>query len=139
MFMLCTKTTVAMTHFPSWKKKVFPLLGKRKIPLVKDFEGFLRQPRNLQAEEAAGFKTLTQHTKCSPDLNAVENALDLLQDRLLLTAPVEIESRKDFIVRLRRTVHWMNEHARKHGRGLCRNQKKRAAQIIKLKGARCSY
>ena len=126
-------------YFPGWKKKMFPRLGKTKIPQVKDFEGFLRQPRNLQAEEAAGFKTLTQHTKCSPDLNAIENAWDLLQDRLLLTAPVEFESRSEFVTRLRRTVNLMNANARKQGRGLCRNQKKRAAQIKKLQGARCSY
>jgi hypothetical protein len=126
-------------HFPDWKKKMFPRSGKTKLPLVKDFEGFLRQPRNLKAEEDAGFKTLTQHTKCSPDLNAIENAWDLLQDRLLLSAPVEIESRSDFVKRLRRTVTWMNTNARKHGRKLCRNQKKRAAQIMKLQGARCSY
>lgn len=126
-------------HFANWKKKMFPRMGKIKIPLVKDFEGFLRQPRNLKAEENAGFKTLKEHTKCSPDLNAIENAWDLLQDRLLLTAPVEIEDRSEFVTRLRRTVNWMNQNARKHGRALCRNQKKRAAQVKKLKGARCSY
>ena len=126
-------------HFASWKKKTFPRVGKIKIPLVKDFEGFLRQPRNLKAEEDAGFTTLKGHTKCSPDLNAIENAWDLLQDRLLLTAPVEMEARSEFVTRLRRTVNWMNQNARKSGRALCRNQKKRAAQVKKLKGARCSY
>ena len=125
--------------FAKWKKKMFPRMGKKKIPLVKDYERLLRQPRNLKAEEAAGFKTLTQHTKVSPDLNAIENAWDLLQDRLLLTAPVEVEPRCDFVKRLRRIVNWMNANARKHGRGLCRNQKKRAAEVKKLQGARCSY
>ena len=126
-------------HFAKWKKKMFPRSGKTPIPLVKDFERFLRQPRNLKAEEAAGFKTLKEHTKCSPDLNAIENAWDLLQDCLLLTAPVEMEPRSDFVKRLRRAVSWMNANARKHGRALCRNQKKRAAQIKKLQGARCSH
>ena len=126
-------------HFAKWKKTMFPRMGKTKVPLVKDFEGFLRQPRNLKAEENAGFKTLKEHTKCSPDLNAIENAWDLLQDRLLLTAPVEMEARSEFVKRLRRTVTWMNTNARKHGRALCRNQKKRAAQVKKLQGARCSY
>ena len=42
------------THFAKWKEKMFPRMGKIKIPLVKDFEGFLRQPRNLKAEEDAG-------------------------------------------------------------------------------------
>jgi hypothetical protein len=45
-------------HFKKWKKKkMFPRAGKKLLPFVKDFEGFLRQPRNLKAEAAAGFKT----------------------------------------------------------------------------------
>ena len=118
---------------------MFPRLGKRQIPLVKDFERFLRQERNLKAEVAAGYKTVDLHPKCSPDLNAIENAWRLLQDRLLLTAPVEEESRSEFVKRLRRTVHWMNDNARKHMRALCQDQKKRAAAVKKLQGARCSY
>ena len=109
------------------------------LPLVKDFERFLREPRNLKAEEDAGSKTLEQHSKLCKDLNAIENVWDLLQDRLLLTAPVEREPRGEFVKRLRRTVNWMNENAREHMRGLCRNQKKRARHVIKLKGARCRY
>ena len=130
---------MAKRHFATWKKRMFPRSSKTLIPVVKDSERFLRQPRNLKAEEVAGFKTLTQHSNCSPDLNTIENYWDLLQDRLLLTAPVEIESRAAFIKRLRRTVNWMNDNARQHARGLCRNEKKRAAEVIKRHGARCSY
>ena len=118
---------------------MFPRSSKTLIPVVKDFERFLRQPRNLKAEEDDCFKTLTQHSKCSPQLNAIENYWDLLQDRLLLTAPVEIESRAAFIKRLRRSVNWMNQSARQPSRGLCRNQKKRAAEMIKHHGARCRF
>ena len=113
-------------------------MGKTQVPLIKDFEGFLRQPRNLSAEDA-GFRTLPEHTKSSADLNAIENFWALLQDRLLLSAPVEVEPRSDFVKRLRRTVNWMNPKARSHMRKLCRNQKKRAAEVIKLQGARCRY
>ena len=125
--------------FRTWRKKMFPRAGSSTLPLVKDFEGFLRQARNLKADKDAGLKTLDQHPKLAADLNAIESIWDLLQDRLLLTAPVEMESRCDFIKRLRRTVTWMNTNARAHMRGLCRNQKKRAAKVLKLKGARCSY
>ena len=115
-------------HCKTCKKRMLPRLGKTLISMVKVFAKFLRQPGSSRAEEAAGFKTLTQHSKCSPDMSAVENYIDLLQDRLLLTAPVEIESRAAFIKRVRRTLSWMNQNARQHTRGLCRNQKKRAAE-----------
>ena len=115
--------------------------GSTKLPLVKDFEGFLRQARNLKAEkeEDAGLKAPAQHPKLAPDPNSIESVWDLVQGRLLLTAPVEMESRGDFITRLRRTVTWRNTNARSHMRGLCRNQKKRAAQGLKLQRTRCSY
>ena len=125
--------------FKAWRKKMFSRAGSTTLPLVKDFEGFLRQARNLKAEGDAGLETLAQHPKLAADLNAIESIWDLLQDRLLLTAPVEMESRRDFIKRLRRTVTWMNTNARAHMRGLCRNQKKRAAKVLKLRDARCSY
>ena len=70
------------------KKSMFPREGNELLPLVKDFDKFLRQPRNLAAQEKAGFKTLGQHAKVCPDLNSIENVVDFLQDRLLLTAPV---------------------------------------------------
>ena len=125
--------------FKAWRKKMFSRAGSTTLPLVKDFEGFLRQARNLKAEGDAGLETLAQHPKLAADLNAIESIWDLLQDRLLLTAPVEMESRRDFIKRLRRTVTWMNTNARAHMRGLCRNQKNRADKVLKLRDARCSY
>ena len=106
----------------AWEKKMFPRAGSTKLPIVKDFEKFLRQRRNIKAEEAAGLKTLPQHAKLAPDLNAIENVWDLIQDRLLLTASVEMDSRIDLIKRLRRTVRGMNANARVQMRGLCRNQ-----------------
>ena len=123
----------------AWEKKMFPRAGSTKLPIVKDFEKFLRQRRNIKAEEAAGLKTLPQHAKLAPDLNAMENVWDLIQDRLLPTAPVEMDSRTEFIKRLRRTVTWMNTHAKVQIRGVCWNQQKRAAHVLKLSGARCRW
>ena len=112
--------------FKAWKKKLFPCVGSTTLPLAKDFGGFLRLARNLKAEEDAGLKTLAQQPKLALDLNAIERIWDLLQDRLLLTAPVEIELRRDFIKRLRRTVTWMNTNVRAHMRSLRRNRKRAA-------------
>ena len=62
-----------------------------------------------------------------------------MKERLAKHAPAGIETRQDFIKRLNKTVRWLNQHARTEGRGLCRNQKKRAKQVLKLKGARCDF
>ena len=56
----------------AWKKKAFPRAGSTTLPLVKDFRGFLRQARNLKAEEDAGLKTLAQQPKLALAPNAIE-------------------------------------------------------------------
>ena len=59
--------------FKAWRKKMFPRAGSTRLPLVKDYERFLRQDRNLKAEVVAGLKTLREHPKVAPDLKAMEN------------------------------------------------------------------
>ena len=61
--------------FKAWRKKVFPCASSARLSLVKRYERFLRQDRNLKAEVVAGLKTLREHPKVSPDLNAMENVL----------------------------------------------------------------
>ena len=109
-------------RFKAWGERMFPRAGSTKLIMVRDFKGLLRRLRNLKADENAGLNTLSQHPMLPPDLNAIESIWDLLQDRLLLTAPMEMESRADFIKRSRRIVTWMNTNARAHMRGLCRRQ-----------------
>ena len=70
------------TKFKAWKKNMFPRKGKEQLPFVKEFERFLREPRNLKAEEDAGSKTLKQHAKLCPDLNAIENVWDINTKRM---------------------------------------------------------
>ena len=53
--------------------------------------------------------------------------------------PTDLESRSVFLKRLRRSVHYLNKHCREHGRKLCRNQKERARECIKLSGARTRW
>ena len=111
-----------------------------KVPLVKDFEKFLRwEFDNLKAERDAGFDSVKRHPKVSPDLNAIEGWWRVLQQRLSLTAPVALESRAAFLKRLRRTVAWLNTNARAQGKKLCTDQKARANAVKKLQGARCKW
>lgn len=133
------------TFFAKWKRACYPTFPKaEKVPLVKDFEKFLRWGKkkpcdNLKGERDAGFETVKLHPKCSPDFNAIEGWWHQLQQRLDLTAPAELEPRAAFIKRLRRTVTWMNANLKQQGRLLCTNQKARARAVKKLKGARCKW
>ena len=133
------------TFLAKWKRKCYPSFPKgEKVPLVKDYEKFLRWDKtkefdNMGAERAAGFNTVKQHPKVSPDLNAIEGWWRVVQQRLYLTAPVALESRADFLKRLRRTVDWLNKNARAQAKKLCTNQKERARAVKKLDGARCKW
>ena len=133
------------TFLAKWKRKCYPTFPKgEKVPLIKDFEKFLRwgsdkQFDNMKAERDAGFETVKKHPKLSPDLNAIEGWWRVLQQRLQLSAPTSLESRPDFLKRLRRTVTWLNCNAKQHGKLLCTNQKERARAVKKLQGARCKW
>jgi transposase len=133
------------TFLAKWRRKCYSTLPKaEKVPLIKDHEKFLRWGDtkafdNMTAERDAGFDTVKQHPKLSPDFNAIEGWWRVLQQRLHLSAPVALESRPAFLARLRRTVTWLNNNAREHGKKLCTNQKERARAVKKLKGARCKW
>ena len=79
------------------------------------------------------------YPKQSPDLNAIEGWWKVLRDRLDLTAPEEIESREEFVTRLRRTVAWLNINDREHAVALARNQKVRARAVLHQEGARTKW
>jgi hypothetical protein len=92
----------------------------------------------LKALKDAGFDVVKKYPKCSPDLNAIEGWWNRLRVRLEKTAPVQTESRPEFLRRLRRIVGWMNTSCRVEGGRLCRNQKVRAKAALKLQGAKCA-
>ena len=93
----------------------------------------------MSALKPAGCFPLRQHTKHSPDLNAIEAWWNRLRQRLEKTAPASLESRPQFLKRLRRTVIWLNTRQRRQGRRLCRGQKRRATAVLQLRGAKCKY
>ena len=124
-------------RFATWRRACFK--DGSKVHLVQDHERCLWQKRNIKALQRAGCHLLKHYPKSSPDLNAIENWWRVLNDRLNETAPVGMETRASFLVRLRRAVAWLNANQREHGRELCTNQKLRAEDVIRLKGARTKW
>ena len=99
----------------------------------------LWQQRNMDAEDDAGFDLIENFPKASPDLNAIDCWWRKLKDMLIEEAPAHIESRPDFLKRLRRTVKRLNRTAWRDGARLCTNQLERAANVRRLKGARSKW
>ena len=118
-------------HFPQW-------LGSCKY-IVQDFERCLRCEEPLQAMQRIGARVVEEYPRCSQDLNAIENAWNLLRDRLYDTMPTGAEPRQDFIQRLRNAVGWVNRNKRRELRELSTNQKKRARDVLELKGSRTKW
>ena len=125
------------SKFAAWRKQCLPRVGR--AVLVQDHERCLWKPASLKALTDAGCDVLHKHPKYSPDLNAIEAWWNRLRQLLEKHAPTEIEGRSQFILRLRRTVNWMNSNCRDEGKRLCHGQKVRARAVIKLKGAKCRY
>ena len=124
-------------QFKTWRKNCFGDNGP--VHLIQDHEACLWNERSLAALEKAGFSVVDNFLVSSPDLNAIEGWWHRMKRRLDETAPTEMETRSDFLVRLRRVVHWLNENAAGDALALCQNQKERAKAVKKLQGARCKW
>ena len=123
-------------NFKTWRKAC---LSRGRVFVAKDFESFLRNTENIQAEADAGCDQIDKYPKSSPDFNAIEGWWRRLKMYLEERAPTELESRDDFIRRLRRAVNHLNTHCREEGRRLCRNQKERARSCLALNGSRTKW
>ena len=62
-----------------------------------------------------------------------------MRQKLEDTAPETVETRDEFLGRLRRTMEWMNENWREDARRLATNQKDRAKAVLELRGARTQW
>ena len=102
--------------------------------LVQDGEKCLWKEKNLSALTKAGCDVV-DHPTGSPDLSSIEGWWRRLRQRLEMTEPEEAESREAFLARLKRTVDWMNEHLQVEALKMCTNQKRRAKDVLSLKGA----
>ena len=124
-------------YFAKWRRSCFE--ADLPVHLVQDHERCLWQEQNLKALRKAGRMLMEDFPKSSPDLNAIEGWWRILRERLEATAPEAIEGRADFVSRLRRTVAWLNDNKWEDGLVLCTNQKVRAREVQKLKGAKTKW
>ena len=124
-------------HFANWPRACFD--DDDCVHLVQDHERCLWQERNLDALRKVKCPVVRNFPKYSSDLNAIENWWAALRERLEATAPEEMEERADFVCRLRRTVHWLNEHRREEAVALATNQKDRARDVVALGGAKTKW
>ena len=120
-------------RFPQW------LEGTECITIVQDYEKCLRCDEPLAAMQTIGVALLEEHPKYSQDLSAIENAWRELRDRLAQTMPPWLESRDDFIVRLRYAVTWLNANRHDQLLKFCTNQKERAKDVLALRGSRTKW
>ena len=98
--------------------------------LVCDYERCLRCPAALHALSKTPLKLVDPYPKASQDFNAIENAWNILKNRVAETMPTTLESRDQFVTRLREAVKWVNKHKAKELWDLSTNQKKRAADCL---------
>ena len=103
--------------------------------VVQDFEKCLRSPGPLRALAAVGASLVPGYPRCSQDFNAIENCWKLVRDRLRATLPLGLESRENFIDRLKRVVAWVNHHKQSSLWYLARNQKERCRDCLNTKPA----
>ena len=120
---------IIRARFPRWLAAAFG--GDPRLAfLVQDHEKALWTSEPREAMRAAGIRLLEAFPKCSQDLNAIETAWREVRNRLYDTMPVDRESRKDFVQRLRRAVAWVNVNRAEYLQYLCNSQKERAQDIL---------
>ena len=107
--------------------------------LVSDFEKCLRATGPLKALAQIGVELVEGYPRSSQDFNAVENCWDILRERLKVTLPRGLESRVDFIVRLKQAVAWMNRSQRDQLEYYALNQKERCRDCLLLDGGRTQW
>ena len=127
---------LVQSKFAAWRHNCFH--DSQSVYLVQDHEACLWQKRNLDALRGAGF-VVEPFPKSSPDLNAIEGIWGRLRQLLTEREPTQRETRAEFLVRLRRTVSWMNDNEKENMLRLCRNLKERADDVLENLGAKTKW
>ena len=122
-------------HSADWLRTCFGRRVPTKVPLVMDHERCLRTEESLRCLRQHRLHVVSRHPKHSPDLNAIEGIWALLRQILNERQPVGMESRADFVKRLRAAARLLNKRQRSHLLALCTNQKVRARDLLSNGGA----
>ena len=101
--------------------------------LVQDFERCLRSEGAMHAFGAMGIELVEGYPRCSQDFNAIENCWALLRERLRATLPLGLETRADFVGRLKQAVTWLNRNKQSSLWEFARNQKTRCRACLAAK------
>ena len=109
--------------------------------LVCDYEHCLRTATSIKLLKKAGLELVPKYPRCSQDFNAIENVWGLLKVRLEQTMPINMESREQFITRLRAAVSWANTVRADTLWSYSTNQKERAEECLATEppGGRTSW
>lgn len=101
--------------------------------LVCDFERCLRTGEAVRALGQVGLTLVEGYPRSSQDFNAIENAWAIVKQRLDVTVPVQMESREEFVTRLKSAVKWVNQNRSHQLWSLSTNQKERATACLASK------
>ena len=109
--------------------------------LVCDYEHCLRTSTSVKLLKKVGLELVPKYPRCSQDFNAIENVWALLKVRLDATMPIALESREQFIKRLRAAVVWANTVRAETLWYYSTNQKERAEECLATEppGGRTSW
>ena len=129
---------VIFHQFPRWCAKAFGSKRKRPRYILQDHEKALWAEEPMAAMDACGLTVLRSYPKCSQDLNPIETAWREMA-RLAETEPTQMETRAQFVRRVRKAVKWVNKHRAHLLDELCHDQRDRAKEVVQRKGSRTGF
>ena len=121
-----------------WISECFPNQVPKHVRLVQDHERCLWQDASLACLKNHGFDVLENYPVNSPDLNAIETVWNMIRQELFASSPTSVESREDFIHRLRAAVRTVNKN-RDGLMRLCTKMPEKVRAVQKLQGARTAW
>ena len=101
----------------------------------------MRTATSVKLLKKGGLELVDKYPRCSQDFNAIENVWAILKVRLEQTMPINMESREQFIKRLRAAVAWANTVRADTLWYYSTNQKERAEECLATEppGGRTSF